>query len=112
MSAAIWSLSGWAHDPHRPLGGEVSIRRDELPGLPSPPPRIRVRARVWGVDERRALYAQEHAVRGPSRADWDLVAVDRHESPHCPLRLEDPGALAVDRGEGWAYVVYRVRDES
>ncbi len=59
MSAAVWSEScGRGHDPHQRLGGEVSISRDDLPGLPPPPPLPgAMDLKVYGVTSDGLRYA-------------------------------------------------------
>lgn len=72
-------------------------------------PAKQLRARLWGTTGADVEYALHRATYGPSRAGWNLADVERLESSACPFDVEDPSAIAGERGERWAYVVHRLR---
>jgi hypothetical protein len=68
----------------------------------------RVRALLWGKTGADREHAKYRATCVPSRRDWVFAEFDVREGVACPLDVADACALAGERGEHWAYAVYRI----
>lgn len=65
-----------------------------------------MRLRVWGETDADVRHAEFKAADRPSRRGWEFTDVERLGGVPCPIDVRDPGAVAADRGYGWAYAVY------
>lgn len=65
-----------------------------------------MRLLAWGVTEADQERAIHRAGQSPSRNRWDFE-IERASGTTCPLNLDDPKALASERGYHWAYIVLK-----
>jgi hypothetical protein len=71
---------------------------------------VRVRLVTWGLTERHAAIAEDSARYGSARARWEFVEIERTTEDACPIDPTDPGVIAADARDGWAYAAYRAGD--
>jgi hypothetical protein len=65
--------------------------------------------RAWGTTGADIEHAVYMAQRGQWRRAWHVADVQRFAESACPIDVDDPKAIATDRGEHWAYAVYSAR---
>lgn len=70
---------------------------------------VEMRVLVWGTDADRLECALLAAGQGDGRRGWRFAQVECLSDATCPIDELDPMAVAAQRGEGWAYAVYRHR---
>lgn len=72
---------------------------------------VEMRVLVWGTDAQQVERALGMAGQGDGRRGWRFTIVERLSDTACPIDELDPMAVAAQRGDGWAYAVYRERGD-
>ncbi len=86
-----------------------------MPTAPlEPAPRflsVPIRLVVWGLTGADADQAISEAKQGWGRQTWDVVEIARHVGGKCPVKVNDPSAIAAAQHYGRAYAAYGRRSQ-